>query len=125
MGVCASYYETSAYINAFMNAGSPNVNEEAFIQHVFDNADVNVRTLYGLNTFHAMGEYNVLRQLLALKPKKYSGTFNPKCIRKRSYPKKISRRGLSSIVVKDYNVLKGAINSSYFTLTTIFPLNSI
>lgn len=55
MGVCASYYEVSVYLNSLMNAGSPNVNEDAFIQHVFDNADVNIRTLDGLNTFHAMG----------------------------------------------------------------------
>ncbi|KAJ8894123.1 hypothetical protein PR048_006733 [Dryococelus australis] len=68
MGACASYYEASVYINALINAGSPNVSEEAFIQHIFDNADVNVRTLDGLNTVHEMGEYGVLCQLLALKP---------------------------------------------------------
>ncbi|KAJ8884076.1 hypothetical protein PR048_015933 [Dryococelus australis] len=54
---------------AFTLHRSPNVNEETFIQHVFDKADVNVRTLDGLNTFHAMGEYNLLHQLLVLKPK--------------------------------------------------------
>ncbi|KAJ8879407.1 hypothetical protein PR048_020015 [Dryococelus australis] len=67
MGVCASYY--------FHKCRITKVNEEAFIRHVFDNADVNVRTLDGLNTFHAMGEYNVLRQLLALKPKFYINNY--------------------------------------------------
>lgn len=47
MGVCASYSETSLYLNSLITAGSPVVKEEAFIQHVFDNADVNVRTLDG------------------------------------------------------------------------------
>lgn len=30
------------------------INEGEFLQHVFDNVDVNVRTLDGLNTFNAM-----------------------------------------------------------------------
>ena len=55
MGVCVSYNEVSVYMNSLINAGSPKISDEAFIQYVFDNADVNVRTLDGLNTFHAMG----------------------------------------------------------------------
>lgn len=31
------------------------LNTDLFIQHVFDNADVNVKTLDGHGTFHAMG----------------------------------------------------------------------
>lgn len=31
------------------------VDENGFFQFVFDNADINVRTLDGLNTFHALG----------------------------------------------------------------------
>lgn len=32
-----------------------NINEHGFVQFVFDNADINVCTLDGLNTFHALG----------------------------------------------------------------------
>lgn len=54
MGVRALYYEASVYMNSLINAGPPHVTDEAFIQHVFDNAHINIRTLDGLNTFHAM-----------------------------------------------------------------------
>lgn len=130
MGVCASYYEASVYINSLINAGSPIVNEDAFIQHVFDNADVNVRTLDGLNTFHAMGgvqcitpDSSVETQLKVARIS--SGTFNPECIRIRSYPKKKARNGLSSITVKDYSELKAELGNSDFTVAAMFPLNSI
>lgn len=36
-------------------AEDPQLNEGVFLQFVFDNADINVRTLDGHNTFHAMG----------------------------------------------------------------------
>lgn len=45
MGVCVSYNEVSIYINSLINAGLPKITDEAFIQYVFENGDVNIRTL--------------------------------------------------------------------------------
>lgn len=55
LGCCTSYtniglYEASAVMNC-----DKKIEKDAFIQHVFDNADHNVCTLDGFNTFHTMG----------------------------------------------------------------------
>ncbi|XP_071642214.1 uncharacterized protein [Temnothorax longispinosus] len=55
LGLCASYnnvtlFEASAVVNSEVL-----IKEHAFSQYVFDNADHNVCTLDGLNTFHSMG----------------------------------------------------------------------
>lgn len=55
LGVCSSYYESDRYLRSLISAGPPVIQCDAFTQFVFDNADVNVRTLDGFNTFHAMG----------------------------------------------------------------------
>ena len=41
--------------NGMISAGEPSYGLECFTQFVFDNADFNVATLTGHNTFHAMG----------------------------------------------------------------------
>ncbi|KAJ8879576.1 hypothetical protein PR048_020184 [Dryococelus australis] len=91
------------------------------MQHMIYNADVNVRILGGLNTFHAMGGGGGMQCIAPATSIKTQVKVERKI---RSYPKKNFRRGLGNVVVKDYSTLKGAINSSDFTLTT-FPLNSI
>ncbi|GBN40752.1 hypothetical protein AVEN_218919-1 [Araneus ventricosus] len=55
MGVSISYNEISLDRNSVINAGSPKISDEAFIQNMFGKVDVNVGTLDGLNAFHAMG----------------------------------------------------------------------
>ena len=49
------YKEVQRLENGMISAGEPSYGLEGFTQFVFDNADFNVATLTGHNTFHAMG----------------------------------------------------------------------
>lgn len=55
VGACCSYAEATNYVNCAVNSPQPTVDPSSFLQFVFDNADVNTRTLDGLGTFHALG----------------------------------------------------------------------
>lgn len=55
VGACSSYREATNYLNCAVNSPQPTVQPDAFVQFVFDNADVNTRTLNGFGTFHALG----------------------------------------------------------------------
>lgn len=55
IGVCSSYAEATTYLNCATVHSAPVIDESAFIQYVFDNADFNIRTLTGLGTFHSLG----------------------------------------------------------------------
>ncbi|XP_034250959.1 uncharacterized protein LOC117651244 [Thrips palmi] len=55
LGLCASYQEAVDYETSAVHHGRPAIEDSAFVQYVFDNADFNIRTLDGLGTFHAMG----------------------------------------------------------------------
>ena len=47
------YKEVQRLENGMISAGEPSHDHEGFTQFVFDNADFNVATLTGHNTFHA------------------------------------------------------------------------
>lgn len=49
------YREVRRFENSLMTTGEPSYNLSGFTQFVLDNADFNVATLTGHNTFHAMG----------------------------------------------------------------------
>lgn len=55
LGISISYKECLKFENLAVINQSQAVNTESFIQFVFDNADINVRTLDGYGTFHSMG----------------------------------------------------------------------
>ena len=55
LGFCSSYQEVKRFEAACLQQSPDRVMNDAFIQMAFDNADVNVDTIDGLNTFHAMG----------------------------------------------------------------------
>lgn len=117
-------------MNSLINAGPPHITDEAFIQHVFDNADINVRTLDGMNTFHAMGVIQFITphssvQMQVNVERTYSGSFSHENIRIRCYPKKHLLSCLSSIFMKDFNELKEARNILGQFVTTMFPLNML
>lgn len=55
LGFSGSYYDaTMLELSAIYHAQEP-LPPETFVQFVFDNADFNVATLDGLNTFHSVG----------------------------------------------------------------------
>jgi hypothetical protein len=49
------YKEVQRFENSLVSGGEPSYDLNGFTQFVFDNADFNVATLTGHNTFHAMG----------------------------------------------------------------------
>ncbi|GBL91781.1 hypothetical protein AVEN_71415-1 [Araneus ventricosus] len=56
LGFASSYSETSILeLSTIVRQEQIVVNEGAFLQFIFDNADFNVNTLDGLHTFQAMG----------------------------------------------------------------------
>lgn len=131
MGICTSYSETAIYLNSLTTAGSPAIKEDAFIQHVFDNADVNVRTLDGLNTFHAMGGIQCITPKSSVEiqtkvDRIASGTFNAQKINFKSYANKQSRVGLKNVTVCGYSQLTTQLNvCGDFNSSSLFPHNTI
>lgn len=55
LGYSASYYETEVYLQSLLEAGEPEIERGNFFLFVFDNIDINLRTLDGKDTFHALG----------------------------------------------------------------------
>lgn len=55
MGFCASYYEAQILEMSCIANDKPVFKGGSFNQFVFDNADFDVCTIDGLNTFHSMG----------------------------------------------------------------------
>ena len=98
MGVCASYHEATIYVTSLINAGSTSIHSDAFLQHIFDNADVNVRTLDGKGTFHAMGGIQCITPGTCVETQTTvkripSGSFaNTATIKEYSYPMKKTKK---------------------------------
>lgn len=55
LGFCSSYEEISMFEAASIMSPPRRVKSSAFTQFVYDNADFNINTLDGHNTFHCMG----------------------------------------------------------------------
>lgn len=55
LGFCASYSEANLFEISAINVDETWQQQKGFRQFVFDNADANIATLDGKNTFHAMG----------------------------------------------------------------------
>lgn len=55
LGMCASYDETVTFETSALFHPQKSFTNDSFSQFVFDNADVNINTIDGLNTFHSMG----------------------------------------------------------------------
>ena len=55
LGFSQSYWEVQWYEYSVMADQSDQQDPDGFLQHVFDNADFNIRTIDGRGTFHSMG----------------------------------------------------------------------
>ena len=55
MSFADDYEEVQQFEQALMSGGDLSYDLSSFTQFVFDNADFNVATLTGHNTFHSMG----------------------------------------------------------------------
>ena len=131
MGVCASYNEATTYIMSLISAGSPIIESDGFLQHVFDNADVNVRTLDGLGTFHAMGGIQCSTpgscvQSQTTVKRISTGSFNnTESIREYAYPMKRRNVGLSNMIIEDLNQLQEVRSLSCLPSEYLHPLNFV
>ncbi|XP_029341748.1 uncharacterized protein LOC100571724 isoform X2 [Acyrthosiphon pisum] len=54
-GFCASYTDVYVFETSSLLYPQPKVDRNSFSQFVFDNADFNINTIDGYNTFHTMG----------------------------------------------------------------------
>uniref|UniRef100_A0A1B6ETH7 Uncharacterized protein n=1 Tax=Cuerna arida TaxID=1464854 RepID=A0A1B6ETH7_9HEMI len=129
MGVCSSYHEAAVYQASLINAGTPIIHSNGFIQHVFDNADVNVRTIDGHGTFHAMGGIQCVTPGSCvdtqIKVKRIlNGSFSgAETIRECSFPVRKKNMGLSLLKIEDLSKLEQGtcLNKGY--AHSLFPLN--
>lgn len=68
LGFSASYAEVCTYEISSINQPERRILPCGFIQFAFDNADFNVNTLNGRNTFHAMGGIQCVTPANAIEP---------------------------------------------------------
>lgn len=104
LGFSTSYYETETYLQSLLKAGEPQIEEGNFFQFVFDNIDINLRTLDGKDTFHALGGIQCVTPKTAVtsdvrvprvKTYDFEGTFNVPVIQ---YAKR-AKSGLKSLTI--------------------------
>lgn len=111
LGVCASYMESTLFQVSALQHPQQSPLTDSFMQFVFDNADVNIRTLDGFNTFHSMGgiqcvtpslhNSTTLKPILRLKkipPASLIGQFGHIPIK---YFENKNAQGLTSVSFKD------------------------
>lgn len=68
MGISASYADIRKYEMTVIERPQLNISEHGFMQLMFDNADFNINTLDGHNTFHGMGGIHCITPLTAVQP---------------------------------------------------------
>lgn len=56
-GFCATYTDVYVFESSSLLYLQPKVNRNSFSQFVFDNADFNINTIDGYNTFYTMGGF--------------------------------------------------------------------
>ena len=86
LGVCVPYKEVLKYERSVTSQESTRI-ENGCVQFVFDNADYNVHTLDGHNTFHVMGEIACITPKTALQ-------VEDNVPRKKVTPHDVEKRGL-------------------------------
>lgn len=68
LGFCSSYTEAIRLEASAINGDPLKVNQPCFSQQVYDNADFNVHTIDGYNTFHVMGGISCIAPKHAIAP---------------------------------------------------------
>lgn len=118
LGVSASYYNVQLYESSTtMNPPTMNVDDEAFVQFVFDNTDHNVSTLDGNRTFHCLGGIEVYT------PHK-SVSFDGGCEKLKEMPKAnvlSSQNKIPVVPIGSFN--KGVMKNFVFKDTTKMSLD--
>jgi len=106
------YKEVQRFENGLLSAGEPSYGLHGFTQFVFDNADFNVATLTGNNTFHAMGgiacvtppgtvEKPPIKRIIQPPPAEAVGTFGHISIKTYHKPAVL---GLHSVTVEPLQI---------------------
>jgi len=71
LGFCSSYLEAVRLEASAINGDLLKVNQPCFSQQVYDNADFNVHTIDGYNTFHVMGGISCITPKDAVAPNQF------------------------------------------------------
>ena len=131
LGLCASYAEAALFqVSALQHPASEPPND-SFTQFVFDNADVNISTIDGFNTFHSMGgiqsvtpQNNVtsdqpITRLTKIPSASFVGRFGRNPI--KTFESK-SARGLFNIEVRDLASINPVSSTVSITTTELLWL---
>ncbi len=125
LGLSASYYDAQQLELSTIHHTEEPIPIGTFIQFIFDNADFNVSTLDGWNTFHSMGGIKCVTPAIAL-----NNSTNVKRLKSAPQQKEVSHLGvlavetfegrgisaLQQIIIEDLNLLK-PISSEIFKPT--------
>lgn len=114
LGFCASYRDLQLFNASLLQNPQEEIIDESFLQFVYDNADNNINTLDGRNTFHSMGGIQIATPLSLVKSKdeieKLKSIPSAMDIGQHGhvdleYFEKPRHSGLKSIIVEDLNTL--------------------
>lgn len=117
LGLSSSYQEANKYLNCAGSSLKPNIDNGAFVQYVFDNADANINSLDGLGTIHILGGIQCItpKQNVTLQsavPRDHTLKLVPKCNEIPIVPyKKPHRPGLKNIIMEDVSMLQDDVTT--------------
>uniref|UniRef100_A0A6P7H5E5 Uncharacterized protein LOC114347235 n=1 Tax=Diabrotica virgifera virgifera TaxID=50390 RepID=A0A6P7H5E5_DIAVI len=69
LGFCATYKDIQLFDASVLEHPQENKNDGTFLQYVYDNADHNINTIDGRNTFHSMGGIEIASPLTLVQSK--------------------------------------------------------
>lgn len=119
LGFSSTYNDATLFELSTIVRREISIDQDAFCQFIFDNADFNVNTLDGFGTFHAMGgiqcvtpqtavaaDQNITR-LQRLSSAQVLGKFAP--VPLKSFQKR-KNSGLGTIIIKDLDIIRPLSN---------------
>lgn len=108
IGVSVSYSESLHFESSAINSFKEIIPEDSFLQFVFDNADVNTRTIDGHGTFHSMGG------IMCITPPPPVDMYNVPRPKSRMQASEIGHFGSIPVKVRSYRFIKLLENQRYF-----------
>lgn len=115
LGMCASYYTIQLYeASTIMNSPGIVLDDDVFVQHVFDNTDHNVSTLDGRRSFHCLGGISVYTPGYAVD---YGGSVK-KCNSMPSASELASKNSVNIVPYNNSNV-NGLKNIKYINISEL------
>lgn len=120
LGFCAAYNETTRFEVSTIMRPPLAVSQQAFIQMVYDNADFNIQTLDGRNTFHSMGSIRCVTPSSSVVP-------DQKITRLKTIPSAADLGSLGAVPLQHFEKIDplGLAKIKVCDLSSEFPHNEI